>query len=188
MNLVSVNTGLPREVTWHNISVTTGIFKEPVGGRIALRKLNLDGDRQVRPHRPRRRSQSRLLLPRRALRLLEAANSPAGRFAHGRIFGENFTAEGPLEDSVHLGDRFAIGSAELVVTQPRLPVLQARHPVCKPTTWSRRFPRQRPHRFLPRRHPRRRGRRRRRNQTARSRPTGCPRLRNHSPLHREKIQ
>ena len=45
--LVSVNTGLPREVMWHGISVTTGIFKEPVEGRVAVRKLNLDGDRQA---------------------------------------------------------------------------------------------------------------------------------------------
>src|SRR5437667_11971326 len=47
MKLVSVNTGLPREVQWHGRMVTTGIFKEPVAGRVALRKLNLDGDRQA---------------------------------------------------------------------------------------------------------------------------------------------
>src|SRR5207245_9696203 len=47
MKLVSVNTGLPREVKWHGRMVTTAIFKEPVAGRVALRKLNLDGDRQA---------------------------------------------------------------------------------------------------------------------------------------------
>jgi len=47
MKLVSVNVGLPREVKWHGRIVTTGIFKEPVAGRVALRKLNLDGDRQA---------------------------------------------------------------------------------------------------------------------------------------------
>jgi MOSC domain-containing protein YiiM len=47
MELASVNTGLPREVMWHGRSVTTGIFKEPVEGRAAMRKLNLDGDRQA---------------------------------------------------------------------------------------------------------------------------------------------
>jgi MOSC domain-containing protein YiiM len=46
MKLVSLNVGLPREVTWHGMTVTTGIFKQPVEGRIALRKLNLDGDRR----------------------------------------------------------------------------------------------------------------------------------------------
>jgi len=47
MKLVSVNTGMPREVKWHGRVVTTAIFKEPVKGRITLRKLNLDGDRQA---------------------------------------------------------------------------------------------------------------------------------------------
>jgi MOSC domain-containing protein YiiM len=36
-------------------------------------------------------------------------------------FGENFTTEGLLEDAVCLGDRFTIGTAEVVVTQPRIP-------------------------------------------------------------------
>ncbi len=47
MKLASVNVGLLREVTWHGRSVTTGIFKEPVEGRVRLRKFNLDGDRQA---------------------------------------------------------------------------------------------------------------------------------------------
>lgn len=46
MKLVSVNCGLPREVLWHGETVTTSIYKEPVEGRIALRTLKLDGDRQ----------------------------------------------------------------------------------------------------------------------------------------------
>jgi hypothetical protein len=44
MQLVSLSTGLPQEVVWHGVTVSTAIFKEPVAGRIALRKLNLDGD------------------------------------------------------------------------------------------------------------------------------------------------
>jgi len=47
MKLVSVNTVMPREVSWHGRIVATAIFKEPVGGRVALRKLNLDGDHQA---------------------------------------------------------------------------------------------------------------------------------------------
>ena len=47
MKLVSVNCGLPREVIWHGESVTTSIYKDPVEGRVALRTLNLDGDRQA---------------------------------------------------------------------------------------------------------------------------------------------
>src|SRR5262249_50890192 len=47
MKIVSLNVGLPREVTWRGARTTTGIYKQPVGGRVALRKLNLDGDRQA---------------------------------------------------------------------------------------------------------------------------------------------
>ena len=36
-------------------------------------------------------------------------------------FGENLTTEGLIEDHVHIGDEFRVGSARLVVTQPRMP-------------------------------------------------------------------
>src|SRR3989442_8683162 len=119
MKLVSVNTGLPRNVTWHGRNVTTGIFKQPVQGRVPLRKLNLDGDRQadLSVHGGEHKAVYcypvahydywKVELPGREL--------PMGSF------GENFTADGFLEDSVHLGDRFSVGTAEVAVTQPRLP-------------------------------------------------------------------
>src|SRR3954471_13196178 len=119
MKLISLNTGLPREVTWRGRVVTTGIFKRPGEGRVALRTLNLDGDRQADltvhggPHKAvycypiEHYPYWKAALPGREL--------PLG------VFGENFTIEGVLEDSIHLGDRFSIGSAEVVVSQPRLP-------------------------------------------------------------------
>jgi MOSC domain-containing protein YiiM len=119
MKIESVNVGLPREVMWHGRTVTTGIYKEPVKGRVPLRKLNLDGDRQadltvhggeykaVYCYPIAHYDYWRKELPGREL--------PMG------MLGENFTTEVLLEDSVHLGDLFAVGSAEVVVTQPRLP-------------------------------------------------------------------
>jgi MOSC domain-containing protein YiiM len=119
MKAISVNVGLPREVTWHGRSVSTGIYKEPIEGRVTVRKLNLDGDRQadltvhggeqkaVYCYPSEHYGYWKRELPERELPMA--------------IFGENFTTEGLLEDSVHLGDRFAVGSAEFVVTQPRLP-------------------------------------------------------------------
>lgn len=119
MKIVSLNVGLPREVSWHGRAVTTGIFKTPTSTRIRLRKLNLDGDRQADltvhggehkavycypvEHYPYWKKK----LPERDL--------PLG------AFGENFTTEGLLEGDLHLGDRFAINDAEVIVTQPRLP-------------------------------------------------------------------
>ena len=119
MKIVSLNIGLPREVMWRGLHVTTGIFKEPVEGRVALRKLNLDGDRQADLTVHGGEFKAAYCYPLEHYdywkKELPGRELPMGSF------GENFTTEGWLEDSVHLGDRFAIGSAEVIVTQPRLP-------------------------------------------------------------------
>jgi MOSC domain-containing protein YiiM len=119
MKIVSLNVGLPREVTWHGQLVTTGIFKGPVAGRVALRKLNFDGDRQadLTVHGGKYKAVYCYPLEHYAYWKKELP----GRDLPLAIFGENLTTEGMLEESVHLGDRFSIGSAEVVVTQPRLP-------------------------------------------------------------------
>ena len=119
MKLVSLNTGLPREVVWRGINVTTGIFKQPVEGRVTLRKLNLDGDRQadLTVHGGEYKAVYCYPLAHYDYwkRELPGQQLPMG------VFGENFTVNGLLEDSVHLGDQFSVGTAEVVVTQPRLP-------------------------------------------------------------------
>jgi MOSC domain-containing protein YiiM len=119
MKLVSVNAGLPREVIWHGIHVTTGIFKQPVDGRVPLRRLNLDGDRQADLMVHGGEFKAVYCYPFAHYdywkKELPGQELPMGSF------GENFTLEGVMEDSVHLGDRFSVGSAEVVVTQPRLP-------------------------------------------------------------------
>jgi MOSC domain-containing protein YiiM len=119
MKLVSVNTGLPREVTWHGRSVTTAIFKQPVAGRVALRKLNLDGDRQADLTVHGGEHKAVYCYPSAHYEYWK--RELPGRELPTAIFGENFTTDGLLEDSVHIGDRFSVGSAEVVVTQPRLP-------------------------------------------------------------------
>jgi MOSC domain-containing protein YiiM len=119
MRLISLNVGLPREVIWKGRTVTTGIFKEPIKGTVRLRKLNLDGDRQadlsvhggaekaVYAYPSEHYSYWRKTLPSMEL--------PWG------MFGENFTTEGLLETGISIGDQFQIGSARLMVTQPRMP-------------------------------------------------------------------
>jgi MOSC domain-containing protein YiiM len=115
----SVNTGMPRDVVWHGKNVTTGIFKEPVEGRVILRRLNLDGDKQadLAVHGGEHKAVYCYPAGHYAYwtRELEGRDLPPG------IFGENLTIDGVTEEAVHLGDRLSVGSAEVVVTQPRLP-------------------------------------------------------------------
>ena len=119
IDLISVNCGLPREVAWHGRSVTTAIYKEPLKGRVALRTLNLDGDRQADLSVHGGASKAVYCYPFAHYKYWKTELT--GRELPFGSFGENFTVEGLVEDSVHIGDRFAVGSAELVVTQPRLP-------------------------------------------------------------------
>ena len=119
MKLISVNVGLPREVIWKGKTVTTGIFKEPVKGRVMLRALNLDGDRQADLSVHGGPDKAVYAYPAEHYdywrRELPGKELPWG------MFGENFTTEGLREEDIHVGDRFRIGTAELTVTQPRLP-------------------------------------------------------------------
>jgi MOSC domain-containing protein YiiM len=119
MRVVSVNVGLARTVRWRGRDVTTGIFKEPVEDRVPVRRLNLDGDRQadLSVHGgPAKAVYAYPLEHYGFWRDQLAQELPFG------AFGENLTVAGPpLEDEVAVGDRFRVGTAELVVTQPRIP-------------------------------------------------------------------
>ena len=119
MRVVSVNVGLPREVAWRGKTVTTAIFKEPVAGRVALRSLNLDGDRQADLTVHGGREKAVYVYPVEHYRHWRT-ELVDGALPYG-AFGENLTTDGLREDAVHVGDHFRVGSAELLVTQPRLP-------------------------------------------------------------------
>jgi MOSC domain-containing protein YiiM len=119
MKLISVNTGLPRVVTWRGKTVTTGIFKTPVDGPVMLRALNLDGDKQADLSVHGGASKAVYAYPVEHYDFwrneLPDMNLPYG------MFGENFTTEGLLENALNIGDRFRIGAAEIIVTEPRMP-------------------------------------------------------------------
>jgi len=119
VKLISVNAGLPREVVWKGKTVATGIFKEPVKGRVMLRALNLNGDRQADLSVHGGPDKAVYAYPAEHYdywrRELPGKELPWG------MFGENFTTEGLREEDIHVGDRFRIGTAELTITQPRLP-------------------------------------------------------------------
>ena len=116
---MSLSVGLPREVQWHGRTVTTSIFKQPVAGRIQLRTLNLDGDAQADLSVHGGAHKAVYCYPVEHYEYWR--NQLPGQDLPMGSFGENFTTEGLWEDSVHLGDRFSVGTAEVVVAQPRLP-------------------------------------------------------------------
>jgi MOSC domain-containing protein YiiM len=119
MKLISINVGLPRDVTWRGKAVRTSIWKSPVEGRVHVSKLNLDGDQQ-----------SDLSVHGGVDKAIYAYSCEHYLFWRSQLggpdlawgaFGENFTTEGLLEGQVHVGDRLRAGSAEFIVTQPRMP-------------------------------------------------------------------
>lgn len=119
MKLISIAVGLPREIEWQGRKVRTSIFKSPVTGPVQVSRLNIDGDKQ-----------SDLTVhggPDKAVYAYPSEhypfwreNFPALEFDWGML-GENLTVEGLDERTTHIGDRFGVGSAEFVVTQPRMP-------------------------------------------------------------------
>jgi len=119
MKIVSVNVGLPREIQWRETTVRTSIFKAPVSGRVRVKRLNVDGDRQSDLNVHGGIDKAVYAYPAEHYVFwreeLPGVDLPWG------AFGENFTIEGLLEDAVQIGDRLSAGSAEFVVTQPRMP-------------------------------------------------------------------
>lgn len=119
MKVVSVNVGLPRRFVVNGKEIVTGIFKEPVAGRVLVRRLNLDGDRQADLSVHGGPNKAAYAYPAEHYdfwrRELPGVELPLG------MFGENLTVEGLSEDEVNIGDRFRMGTAEFAVTQPRIP-------------------------------------------------------------------
>ena len=116
--LVSVNVGLPKDVSWQGRTVFTGVFKDPVSGPRRVGRLNVDGDGQgdLAGHGGEQRAVFVYQID--SYRYWERE---LGRddFVYGQ-FGENFTVEGLGDDEVCIGDRYQIGSAIFEVTQPRV--------------------------------------------------------------------
>ena len=119
MKIISVNVGLPRLVLRNDEPVSTGIFKEPVAGRVMMRTLNLDGDRQSDLSVHGGPQKAVYVYPSEHYDFwkqeLPDMNLPWG------VFGENFTTTGLFETEINIGDKFRVGTGEVMVTQPRMP-------------------------------------------------------------------
>jgi len=119
MKLITLNVARPRLALYKGETLNTGIFKQPVSGPVMLRTLNLDGDRQADLTVHGGPFKAVYAYPSEHYEFwnteLFGANLPWG------MFGENFTTEGLLENELHIGDRLQIGSAIIMVRQPRIP-------------------------------------------------------------------
>jgi len=119
MKLISVNVGLPREIAVDGKIVRTSIWKSPIQGRVHVSTLNLDGDQQSDLSVHGGVDKAVYLYPSEHYSYwrnqLPDAELPWG------AFGENFTSQDILENQIRIGDRIRIGSADFMVTQPRMP-------------------------------------------------------------------
>ncbi len=116
--LLSVNVGLPRDVTWNGKTVRTSVWKSPVSGRRMVRKLDIDGDAQadLAGHGGEQRAVFVYQMDSYHYwqNFLDRSDFTFGQF------GENFTVEGLLDSEVCVGDRYHIGDAIFEVSQPRV--------------------------------------------------------------------
>ena len=119
MKLLSVNVGLPREVQWRAKMVRTSIFKVPVSGPVRVQTLNLQGDQQADLSVHGGTDKAVYAYPSEHYAFWNA-QLPGTALPWG-AFGENFTIEGLREDQACIGDHVLCGTAEFVVTQPRMP-------------------------------------------------------------------
>src|SRR3954454_6918011 len=116
--LLSVNVGMPQDVTWRGRTVFTGVFKTAVEGPRRARTLNLDGDGQGDLGGHGGVNRAVFVYQMESYRHWE---QELGRddFVYGQ-FGENFTVSGLADDEVCIGDRYRIGGALFEVSQPRV--------------------------------------------------------------------
>ncbi len=119
IKVLSVNAGLPRQVAFEGRIITTGIFKAPVSGRIKVRRHNLEGDAQADTSVHGGPNKAVYAYPSEHYAFWKQ-EFPGMELPWG-MFGENLTLEGLCEDKAHIGDQYRIGTAVLMITQPRTP-------------------------------------------------------------------
>jgi MOSC domain-containing protein YiiM len=120
--VVSVNIGRERLVPWRGRMVRTGIYKEPVAGRIVVRDDHVEGDTvaDLRVHG----GWSKAVYAYPAEHYADWKRELPDADLRWGAFGENLTVEGLNEETVAIGDVLRIGTAVLEVTEPRQPCLK----------------------------------------------------------------
>lgn len=118
MKILSVNIGHPRTIDPARPEKRTGIFKEPVEGRVAVGRLGLEGDAVMNPKHHGG--------PDQAVYLYGTGDYDYWTGAQGLeivpgLFGENLTVAGLESAGLRVGDRLDLGEVLLEITAPRYP-------------------------------------------------------------------
>ena len=116
--ILSVNVGGVRQIDDGDRTVTTGIWKRPVDGRVAVGGVNVHGDEQA----------DRSVHGGEYKAVYAYAREDTDWWEHqlGRelvpgTFGENLTTHGVELTACEVGERWRVGSVVLEVTEPRFP-------------------------------------------------------------------
>jgi MOSC domain-containing protein YiiM len=121
MKVLSVHVGSLQEMLRSGKKIRTGIFKQKTEGPIKVTRLGLEGDDQGNKKLHGGVYKAICVYPSEHYdHWKEELGNPGLSFGD---FGENLTTAGLMEGDIYLGDRLRIGSAELVVTQPREPCI-----------------------------------------------------------------
>lgn len=131
MSILSINVSPPKDVPFGNKTLTTGIYKEPIAGRVMLHSMNLAGDGQADlvAHGGTYKAAYVYSYDNYGF---WSAQLDRDDFTYGQ-FGENFTVAGLLDTDVLVGSIYRIGDALVQVTQPRVPCFKLAHKMGIPT-------------------------------------------------------
>ncbi len=117
--VVSLNVGVPRQVTYRGVSFRTGILKTPIDAPLSLKRLNFAGDAQADLSAHGGEHKAVYCYP------LEHYDFWCGEIGRAALpmgqFGENVTTQGLLESELRIGDVLQMGTAVLQVSEPRIP-------------------------------------------------------------------
>ena len=105
--LMSVNVGMPKDVSWQGKTVYTGVWKHPLDGPAMVRRLNIDGDGQGDTNGHGGEQRAVFVYQ---IQSYDHWQQHFGRddFSYGE-FGENLTVSGLPDDEVCIGDRYRVG-------------------------------------------------------------------------------
>ncbi len=111
--------GKKQEILHNGVGLFTGIFKYPVTTAVAVELESLQGDEQVDRRFHGGRDKAIYVYPQQQYAFWQTALSKDN--LGSSYFGENLTVSGLSDETVCIGDTYKVGTAKVIVSQPRIP-------------------------------------------------------------------